>query len=41
MYDVINSKPDAIVLSPVNAEPLIAPCQAAQEAGIPVILVDT
>lgn len=41
MYDVINSKPDAIVLSPVNVEPLIAPCQAAQEAGIPVILVDT
>lgn len=41
MYDVINSKPDVIVLSPVNGEPLVAPCQAAQEAGIPVILVDT
>ncbi|CCX67373.1 periplasmic sugar-binding protein [Firmicutes bacterium CAG:791] len=41
MYDVINSQPDAIVLSPVNADPLVAPCQAAMEANISVILVDT
>lgn len=41
MYDVINSKPDAIVLSPVNADPLVAPCQEAEKAGIPVVLVDT
>ena len=41
MYDIINSQPDAIVLSPVNADPLIAPCQTAMEENIPVVLVDT
>lgn len=41
LYDVINSQPDAIVLSPVNADPLVAPSQTAMEENIPVILVDT
>ena len=41
LYDVINSQPDAIVLSPVNADPLVAPCQTAKEENIPVVLVDT
>ncbi|WP_343210591.1 ABC transporter substrate-binding protein [Anaerolentibacter hominis] len=41
LYDVINSKPDAIVLSPIDQDALIAPCQEAKAQGIPVILVDT
>lgn len=41
MYDIINSKPDAIVLAPIDADPLSVPCKAAMDAGIPVVLVDT
>ncbi len=41
MYDVINSKPDAIVLAPLDMDPLAVVSEKAQEAGIPVILVDT
>ena len=41
LYDVINSQPDAIVLSPCHADPLVAPCQIAMKENIPVVLVDT
>ena len=41
LYDVINSQPDAIVLSPCHADPLVAPCQTAMKENIPVVLVDT
>jgi ribose transport system substrate-binding protein len=41
MYNVINSKPDAIVLSPISLEALAPVCADAKKAGIPVVLVDT
>lgn len=41
MYDVINSKPDAIILAPLDMDPLAVVCEAAADEGISVILVDT
>ncbi|MCC8180374.1 MAG: substrate-binding domain-containing protein [Planctomycetes bacterium] len=41
MYDAIATNPDAIILAPVEMDALVGPCQAAMQAGIPVILVDT
>ncbi len=41
VMDVINSKPDAIVLAPVSGDPLVAACQEIQKAGIPLIIADT
>ena len=38
---VVQSRPDAIMMAPVNAEAMIAPIQAAIDAGIPVCCVDT
>lgn len=41
MFDAINTRPDAILLAPVEMDALVAPCKEAMDAGIPVILVDT
>lgn len=38
---VVQSKPDAIMMAPNDAKGMIAPIQAAIDAGIPVLLVDT
>lgn len=38
---VIARKPDAILIAPTDKQQLIAPLQAAQDAGIKVITVDT
>jgi len=38
---VVQSKPDAIMMAPNDAQGMIAPIQAAIDAGIPVFLVDT
>ena len=41
VMDVINSKPDAIVLAPVSGDALVSACQEIQKAGIPLIIADT
>ena len=41
VMDVINSKPDAIVLAPVSGDALTSACQEIQKAGIPLIIADT
>ncbi len=41
MYDAIATKPDAIILAPVEMDALVEPCKDAMDQGIPVILVDT
>ncbi len=38
---VVQSQPDAIMMAPNDAQGMIAPIQAAIDAGIPVFLVDT
>ncbi|MCA9861882.1 MAG: substrate-binding domain-containing protein [Thermomicrobiales bacterium] len=38
---VVQSKPDAIMMAPNDAKGMIAPIQAAIDAGIPVLCVDT
>ncbi len=38
---VVQSKPDAIMIAPNDKQAMIAPIQAAIEAGIPVFCVDT
>lgn len=38
---VIQTKPDAIMMAPNDAQGMIAPIQAAIDAGIPVLCVDT
>ena len=38
---VVQSRPDAIMIAPNNAQAMIAPIQAAIDAGIPVLCVDT
>jgi ribose transport system substrate-binding protein len=38
---VVQSRPDAIMIAPNNAQAMIAPIQAAVDAGIPVLCVDT
>jgi ribose transport system substrate-binding protein len=38
---VLASNPDGIITSVVDAQAMVAPLQAIQEAGIPVIVVDT
>ena len=38
---VVQSKPDAIMMAPNDFKGMIAPIQAAIDAGIPVLLVDT
>jgi len=38
---VVQSRPDAIMMAPNDAQGMIAPIQAAIDAGIPVFLVDT
>ena len=40
MYDAINSRPNAIVNSPMAADAMVPVYQAAKDAGIPVISVD-
>jgi ribose transport system substrate-binding protein len=38
---VVQTRPDAIMMAPVNAQQMIAPIQAAIDAGVPVLCVDT
>lgn len=39
--NLINREVDAILLTPLNADALVAPVQAAEAAGIPVIVIDS
>lgn len=41
LEDVINTEPDAIVISPVDMDALVEPVERAMNQGIPVILIDT
>ena len=41
LEDVINTEPDAIVISPVDMDALVEPIERAMDQGIEVILIDT
>src|SRR5688572_6532362 len=41
LESVVQSAPDGIVMAPNDVEAMIAPIQAAIDAGIPVLCVDT
>jgi ribose transport system substrate-binding protein len=41
MEEVIASKPDAIILTPLDPDVLVDPCRKAMEAGIPVMIFNS
>jgi ribose transport system substrate-binding protein len=41
MEQVIGSKPDAIIMTPLDPDQLIDPCRKATEAGIPVMIFNS